>query len=202
MGWDIYIKLRRLAGKLLRPLIPIVQDLFGMTRQAARGAIIWFLQGTLACSFIALTIWYLTGANFLELFKHEFTDKFGKNYNAAKQLEAAKKIDQQERLAVPSKPSAGTANIQAGSIPPNHDGAARRAEAECNAIKSREVAALVELRKAAFGAYTRCLIEYKPASSTDLSTQQFCDPKYKEHIRFRDDANKREAQDCSTVTTK
>ena len=187
MGIDVASRLRRPVGIIFRPLIPIVQSLFGMTREAARKAIIWFLEKAI----IAVVLSVVGGAGFFAIFQKQLFEKADKD-----QQETLKRLDKLERAAVgKGTPQKGVSDLQSGSTVP--DEARARAEAECKVQKAKDVAALTRQRQDAFSAYENCLADYRPTWSTDPPARQYCGPKLNEHMRVRQAVIDREARDCA-----
>jgi hypothetical protein len=96
------------------------------------------------------------------------------------------------------------APIETGSIlkpakPAAPDPEAKKREIECNVGKAREVDAAVERRKTAFGIYTKCLVEWKPAGNEKQTAEQACAPKLAEHQKIAQEVRDKQAKDCAAA---
>ena len=79
----------------------------------------------------------------------------------------------------------------------------KQREAECNAQKTKDVDALTERRKAAYGDYKRCLSEWvKPGLFSNQTAEQYCTPKKAVYFQHAQDVKDRQAADCTTTTSK
>jgi hypothetical protein len=90
-----------------------------------------------------------------------------------------------------------TGSIKKAPAPPVVSEEAKKREDECKVAKAREVEALTIRRKNSFGAYTKCLSEWRPAWNETQTAEQACAPKYTYHQQMGQQVKEMEAKDCS-----
>jgi predicted nucleotide-binding protein (sugar kinase/HSP70/actin superfamily) len=129
MGRAVISAILNVLKACVRPLIPVVQELFGMTREAARGAIVWVLEKLI----IALIFSAVTGVSFFVFIRAEIYEKLHKDHH-----ETASRLDKLEKDTLEKQgPKPGTSDVQTGSAtkdpPAEQSSLSKLQEAECNA---------------------------------------------------------------------
>jgi hypothetical protein len=90
-----------------------------------------------------------------------------------------------------------TGSIPKAAKPVAPDPEAKRREIECNIAKAREIDAAIERRKTSFSAYTKCLVDWKPAANEKQTPEQACTPKLAEHQKIGQEVRDKQAKDCA-----
>lgn len=94
------------------------------------------------------------------------------------------------------------AQIETGSIskePAKVAADAAKREIECHVAKAREVDALVERRKAAWGTFNKCKADWTPGWAEKQTADEVCAPHLSLYRQLAQEVRDKEAKDCSAT---